>query len=544
MSYLALYRKWRPKVFEEVIEQEHVVRVLKNSVIQNKIGHAYLFYGTRGTGKTTLAKIFSRAINCLDPKDGDPCNECENCKGILDGTILDVVEMDAASNNGVDDIRSIVENVQYMPSKAKYRVYILDEVHELSKSAENALLKTLEEPPEHVVFILATTDKNKMLPTIISRCQRFEFRKISEEGLTNSIKEIAEKVPVDITDGAAKLIARLSDGALRDGISILDQCTSLDSKVDEKLVNDIVGNVEDDFVFKLAEAMGSREVITSLDYISEYIRSGKNVLLLSPALLIYFRDLMIYRSSKEGVEYIKADSKREESLKKNSKNFELSELIAIVKELSELESVIKWTSNASIMIEASVIKICERQIIQDFENLSERLNSFETKLGKVMANPVAVPVVPDKKKEVDSKKETVPKVEEKKVEKAKEEPKAEKKKSIKNEYENWEEIIKEISELGRMMLYTCLIGTKAKVNDDSFFVIVPMDSSMNKAVIEKADHLEVISAAINKRDGKEYIVRCILETDEIEEKEPEVSVLDKLKKATEEHNVGFEIIDE
>jgi DNA polymerase-3 subunit gamma/tau len=227
MSYTALYREWRPLVFEDVVEQEHIVKTLKYSVTAGRIAHAYLFCGTRGTGKTTMAHILSRAINCLNPQNGDPCNECEVCKGILEGSILDVLEIDAASNNSVDNVREIRDEVIYAPSTARYKVYIIDEVHMLSTGAFNALLKTLEEPPSHVVFILATTEPHKLPATILSRCQRFDFRKISVEGIVQRLDKVAHANGITFEKEALRLISRLADGALRDALSIMDQCMSL-----------------------------------------------------------------------------------------------------------------------------------------------------------------------------------------------------------------------------------------------------------------------------------------------------------------------------
>ena len=245
MGYTALYRKFRPITFSEIVGQEHITRTLRNQIIAGRVGHAYLFNGGRGTGKTSAAKILARAINCLNPKDGEPCNECEICKGAINGSLTDIVEMDAASNNSVEDIRSIREEVNFLPTKAKYRVYIIDEVHMLSTGAFNALLKTLEEPPEHVKFILATTEKHKIPVTILSRCLRFDFDRLSEENISNRLKYICDKEDIKYENGTCEYIAKLADGALRDGISILDRCIS---EIDETLklddIKKIVGAID------------------------------------------------------------------------------------------------------------------------------------------------------------------------------------------------------------------------------------------------------------------------------------------------------------
>ena len=278
MSYIALYRKWRPLVFEEVVEQKHVIEALKNSVKMQRISHAYLFCGTRGTGKTTVARIFSRAINCLSPKDGNPCNECEICKGILNGSILDVIEIDAASNNSVDDIRNIRDEVVYAPSRAKYKVYIIDEVHMLSTGAFNALLKTLEEPPSHAVFFLATTEPHKLPSTILSRCQRFDFRRISAEGVAQRLTDISQASGVSIDKEAALLIAKISEGALRDAITLLDQCMARGKEnITRDDVINIAGLVNLDFTSQLVDALIKRDVNAVIKLVDELVMSGKDI---------------------------------------------------------------------------------------------------------------------------------------------------------------------------------------------------------------------------------------------------------------------------
>ena len=256
MAYTALYRKFRPLKFADMVGQERITRTLKNQIIAGRVGHAYLFNGGRGTGKTTSAKILARAVNCLNPQNGEPCNECEICKEILDGSLTDVVEMDAASNNSVEDIRSIRDEVNFLPTKAKYRVYIIDEVHMLSIGAFNALLKTLEEPPEHVKFILATTEPQKLPATILSRCQRFDFKKISNDDIAKRLEYVAKESNIEITDEAIKLISILAEGAMRDALSILERCLQDgNNKIDIDLVKDLVGMPKLEFIYKIVKAI-------------------------------------------------------------------------------------------------------------------------------------------------------------------------------------------------------------------------------------------------------------------------------------------------
>ena len=278
MGYTALYRKFRPMTFGEMVGQEHITRTLRNQIIANRVGHAYLFNGGRGTGKTSSAKILARAINCLNPKDGEPCNECEICKSALNGSLTDIVEMDAASNNSVEDIRSIREEVNFLPTKAKYRVYIIDEVHMLSTGAFNALLKTLEEPPEHVKFILATTEPQKLPATILSRCQRFDFKRISNEDIIKRLKIVCKESNVEVTEGALKIIAVLSEGAMRDALSILERCIQDgENKIDEDKIKDLVGIPKFDYINSIVNSIIEYNIEGALKTVEDVINQGKDL---------------------------------------------------------------------------------------------------------------------------------------------------------------------------------------------------------------------------------------------------------------------------
>ena len=278
MAYTALYRKFRPTTFADVVGQEHITRTLRNQIIADRVGHAYLFNGGRGTGKTSSAKILARAINCLNPKDGEPCNECEICRGALNGSLTDIVEMDAASNNSVEDIRSIREEVNFLPTKAKYRVYIIDEVHMLSPGAFNALLKTLEEPPEHVKFILATTEPQKLPATILSRCQRFDFKRISNEDIIKRLKVVCNESNIEITDSALNIIAVLSEGAMRDALSILERCIQDgENKIDEDKIKDLVGIPKIAFVNSITEAIIDYDIDKALKSMDDILNEGKDL---------------------------------------------------------------------------------------------------------------------------------------------------------------------------------------------------------------------------------------------------------------------------
>ena len=300
MSYTALYRKFRPLTFEEMVGQEHIIKTLKNQIIAGRIGHAYLFSGGRGTGKTSSAKILARAINCLNPKNGEPCNECEICKGILSGSLTDVVEMDAASNNSVEDIRSIREEVNFLPTLAKYRVYIIDEVHMLSTGAFNALLKTLEEPPEHVKFILATTEPQKLPATILSRCQRFDFKRLSNQDISKRLKVICDESKIEITKEALHIIAVLADGALRDGISILERCLQDgETQIGEEKIRDLVGIPKLEYIQQISQAIITYDVDTAINVTNTILNEGKELNNFLWEIIKYIKDVLILKTSKE-----------------------------------------------------------------------------------------------------------------------------------------------------------------------------------------------------------------------------------------------------
>ena len=300
MSYTALYRQFRPTKFEDMVGEEHITRTLKNQIIAGRVGHAYLFSGGRGTGKTTSAKILARAVNCLNPKDGEPCNECEICKEILDGSLTDVVEMDAASNNSVDDIRAIRDEVNFLPTKAKYRVYIIDEVHMLTTGAFNALLKTLEEPPEHVKFILATTEPGKLPTTILSRCQRFDFKKIGNQDIIKRLKIICEESNIKITEEALTIIAVLSEGAMRDAISILERCSQENTEeIEASLVKELVGIPSLEYISEITKNILDGKTVEALDVVDKVIDEGKDLSNFLWEIIKYLKDILVYKKSKK-----------------------------------------------------------------------------------------------------------------------------------------------------------------------------------------------------------------------------------------------------
>ena len=395
--YQALYRQYRPKTFDEVLGQEHITTTLRHQVLKGNIGHAYLFSGTRGTGKTSAAKILSRAVNCLNPKDGNPCNECEICKGILDESIMDVIEMDAASNNSVDDVRDLKEKVIYPPSRTRYKVYIIDEVHMLSKGAFNALLKTLEEPPKHLIFILATTEPERLPQTILSRCQRFDFKRITNKDIVDNMRNIADKVNIQIDDKALSLIARNSDGAMRDALSLLDQCFSYNEQnITYENATDILGITNKHLIFNMVNDIKEKNLGKVLFTIDEIIQNGKDINQFIKDIIHYFRDLMIAKTSKNPADIIETEDVDEYIEQSNGMTLEF--ILRALEILTTAETQGKWSTQPRIILEMAAIKLVN---IEEELSLLERVNRLEMGISTAVKSTI------DKKKDESKPSSTI-----------------------------------------------------------------------------------------------------------------------------------------
>ena len=360
MGYTALYRKFRPQTFEEMVGQEHITRTLRNQIMANRVGHAYLFNGGRGTGKTTSAKVLARAINCLNPQDGEPCNECEICKAALNGSLTDIVEMDAASNNSVEDIRSIREEVNFLPTKAKYRVYIIDEVHMLSQGAFNALLKTLEEPPEHVKFILATTEPQKLPATILSRCQRFDFKRISNEDIIKRLEIVCKESNIEITKQALNIIASLAEGAMRDALSILERCVQDgENNIDEDKIKELVGIPKITYIHSITEAIIKYNIDEAMESITKVLDEGKDLNNLLWEIIKYIKDILMVKTGQKLTIYNEDDFA---NLKKLADEVSKERAIKLISELSKLENDMKSSTQRLIVFEAGIIRLCDKEL--------------------------------------------------------------------------------------------------------------------------------------------------------------------------------------
>ncbi len=379
MSYVALYRKFRPNDFDDVKGQDHIVKALRNQIKSNRVGHAYLFSGTRGTGKTTIAKIMAKAVNCLNTKDGNPCNECSICNAINNQTSLNVVEIDAASNNGVDNIRQIVDEVQYSPTEGKFRVYIIDEVHMLSTGAFNALLKTLEEPPAYVMFILATTEYHKIPVTILSRCQKYEFKRMKVDTIIERLHELMEKENIEADEDAIKYMARCADGAMRDALSILDQCTSFyfNEKLTYDKVLDVLGAVDTDIFIELYYSIINQDVSKGINLIDELILKGKDLTQLIVSFTWFLRNVMLVKTSTDIDDIIDMPSEKVLQLRKMSVDVDLDSLLRYIRIFSELSNQIKFATQKRVMVETAFIKLCKPAMDNNEEALINRIANVE-----------------------------------------------------------------------------------------------------------------------------------------------------------------------
>ncbi len=398
MSYTALYRKFRPDNFSDVKGQDHIVTTLKNQIKANRIGHAYLFTGTRGTGKTTVAKIFARAVNCENPADGNPCGECRTCRAISSGNSMNVIEIDAASNNGVDNIREIVDEVSYSPTEGKYKVYIIDEVHMLSIGAFNALLKTLEEPPSYVIFILATTEVHKIPITILSRCQRYDFKRIGIETITDRLRELMEQEKAEVEEKALRYIAKAADGSLRDALSLLDQCIAfhLGEKLTYDLALDVLGAVDTGVFSRLLRCVLERDVPGCVALLEDIVMQGRELSQFVTDFTWYLRNLMLIKSSDLVEDVIDVSSDNLVRLKEEAQLADMDTIMRYIRIFSELSGQLRYASQKRILIEIALIKLCKPAMETTQDAILDRIREVEDKLEKgVMTVPANSPPQPE-----------------------------------------------------------------------------------------------------------------------------------------------------
>jgi DNA polymerase III subunit gamma/tau len=396
VSYQALYRVWRPQQFRDVVGQEHITKTLQNALLQEKFSHAYLFSGPRGTGKTSAAKIFAKAVNCERAPVAEPCNECAACKGITNGSISDVIEIDAASNNGVDEIRDIRDKVKFAPSAVRYKVYIVDEVHMLSIGAFNALLKTLEEPPKHVIFILATTEPHKIPLTIISRCQRFDFRRISTEAIVGRMKEILDAQNIAADEAALQVIARAAEGGMRDALSLLDQAISFSEnevRLEDVLV--VTGSVSQAFLTQIVKAIHEKNVSSALQALDQMMNQGKDPIRFIEDLIYYYRDLLLYKAAPK-LDEILERTIADEEFEHLANTISSEDIYEIIDQLNKSQQEMKWTNHPRIFLEVAIVKLCQQEHKQNgihsgaIEPLLQKIRQLELEINQLKEKGISV----------------------------------------------------------------------------------------------------------------------------------------------------------
>jgi DNA polymerase-3 subunit gamma/tau len=544
MSYQALYRKWRPQVFEDVVGQKHITETLKNQILSQRIAHAYLFCGTRGTGKTSTAKIFSRAINCINSQDGNPCNQCEICKGIMDGSIMDVVEIDAASNNGVDNVREIRDEVAYSPARSKYKVYIIDEVHMLSTGAFNALLKTLEEPPSHVLFILATTEPHKIPATILSRCQRFDFKRITVDDIVGRLRQVISKDRINIDEQGLRLVGRVSDGSMRDALSILDQCIAFSKDtIKYEDIAAVLGVVDNSFLFDIAQSVADRNPNKAVQLIDQLVMDGRDIIHFMDDFIEHFRNLLLCKVLEKPENVLELAQETVLRLKEQSINFTQEKIINCIKVLSEAHSTAKWATSPRIILEIAVIKLCQQNLDTSTESLLDRIAELEYKL----ANGV-VAVKMDEKvpavgiKEDNSKQNKLPEKKPRTVKKADSSTHIEINKAL----DLWPEIINEVKRMGKLALYGHLSDVKVEPVEGTLGIIFKNSSATNKLMVSsRSENIELLEQVIEKLSGNPVKVKCFLEK-ELEQngKASQEDMLDQLIRLKDELGDTMQIYDE
>ena len=508
----ALYRVYRPKNFSDVIGQEHIVRTLKNQIENNNVGHAYLFCGTRGTGKTSTAKIFSRAVNCTNLHNDEPCNECENCREILEDKTMDVVEIDAASNNSVDDIRELRENVKYSPAKAKYKVYIIDEVHMLSQGAFNALLKTLEEPPSYVIFILATTEPHKIPATILSRCQRFDFKRVTVKDISSRMRYICEKEGIEADKKALNLIARNSQGALRDALSILDQCISFEgNKISYNDVIELLGSVNIEQLFDLAESIIKEDTRKSLQILNDFIIWGKDVRNLVNDLIDHFRNLMVCKISNDLDEIISLPEETIDLLKQQAETIDTNNLIRILNILSETQDGMKISSNPRVLMEVTMMKIAQPMFDESKEALIKRIENLEQKIesGNIKVNHISTNQTVDNFNENNQQNNnTVEKQEDENIEY--ENLKGD---EIKLVEKSWKKILQKMKEDKNQVIRALLQDVDSfNISEDTLYIIFTDNYSFAKSRLDSPATIQYVEKVIREVLNRSFSVKIALKS--------------------------------
>lgn len=543
MAYKALYRKWRPDTFDSVIGQDHIVETIRNEILSSHIAHAYLFTGTRGTGKTTTAKILSRAVNCLNPDNGNPCNECECCKNILNDLSLDVMEIDAASNTGVDNIRDIIEQLKYLPSMGKYKVYIIDEVHMLSQGAFNALLKTLEEPPSHVMFILATTEVQKIPATILSRCQRFDFKTISIADIVNNLEKILRNEGISADYDALEYVAFLGDGSMRDSLSILDQCLAF--KADNLTVSDVtgvVGTIDDAVLYEFANDVAKCDLSSALSRFNKCVNDGKNFDNIVKGLLQVFREILMFKINSADF----AVSRLKRRLLSNcADSFDIPSLVRYINILTDTVASFKTFSSQRVLCECALVRLSTPKVNTDFSSLLSRIDSLENKLALLEKNPLshkkAEQTIENIESPCDNDMSAESYADEGSSSSAPAENMAEEEKETPSQsadlphdadkvIADWGAVMEAISSAGRIRVFTALYDAKLKPEDGR--LIINVDDDDKKHFLDEKANRELIAECIKNTVGEDVSIDIISDVYAMAESSDDIfSSLDNMGKS-------------
>ncbi len=546
MGYTALYREWRPRTFNDVVGQEHITTTLKNEILNDRIAHAYLFCGTRGTGKTSTAKVMAKALNCFNIQDGEPCNECEMCKKINEGLSMDVTELDAASNNGIDRIRDIIDDTKYPPQEGKYKIYILDEVHMLSGGAVNAFLKTLEEPPSNVIFILATTDPQKLPITILSRCQRFDFKRINQKDISDRLRKITESQNVSVDEKSLDLIARVADGAMRDSLSILDQAIAMgDNNIKYDDLISILGLVTNEYLFDITNSIVERNIEKAMVIIDKLVFSGKDIHLFIKDLIGHFRNLLMVKVSNTPEEILDMSLENIELIKEQGKKIRIEEIMRGIRILQEGEANSKVSKQSRLYLELSIIKMCKIEYDTSSEVMLARINKLEESLKSGKIQVVSNSQISEKAPLTDIVSNNQVKSKEKQVKK--EQPNlseehnvnVESSLTIDNIKRVWSEILEAFKAKRAMVIYASIVTARPyKFENGVATLLYEASYAFNKNRLEKLEYKKIVNEVFSEVLKDKIIVRYEVENN----KDGESSKEELLKQRLD--GMPFEILDE
>jgi len=547
LGYTALYREWRPKNFEDVVGQEHITTTLKNEIINDRIAHAYLFCGTRGTGKTSTAKVMAKALNCLNLRNGEPCNECEMCKKINSGLAIDVTELDAASNNGIDKIRDIIDDTKYPPQEAKFKVYIMDEVHMLSVGAVNAFLKTLEEPPKNVIFILATTDPQKLPITILSRCQRFDFKRINQKEICARLRKITDSQNIECEQKSLELISRVCDGAMRDALSILDQAIAMgENEIKYEDLISILGLVTNEYLFDITNSILDRNIEKAILIVDKMVYAGKYIQLFIKDFINHFRNLLMVKVTKNPEEVLDMSIENITLIKEQGRKIRVEEIMRIIRILQDAENNSKMSKQSRLYLELSIIKMCKIEYDTSSEVILTRINKLEENIknGKIQIlennSGGGNSSETEKISKTPKSKNAINKPIEKKQENVVEEINTNSSLTIDDVGRVWTEILEKFKNRRAMIVYASIVTAKPYSLKDGI-VTLEYDATyaFNKARLEKEDYRKIVNEVFSEALHEKVAVKYIIKEDDNIEENKELLLKQKL-----EGEIPFEVYDE